>query len=117
MKLKFPLYLAAALLALSLNPSAIRAQALGDSKVVTPVASPGYPEGIAVHGNRFYVSGPAAFGQPLGSAYVNAYDLKTGAFAAAYPITITNPFAGMSALLVRPLDQTANSTSSSRSLA
>jgi sugar lactone lactonase YvrE len=28
---------------------------------------------------------------------VNAYDLKTGAFEAAYPITITNPFAGMSA--------------------
>ena len=97
MKLKFHLYLAAALLALSLNPSTIHAQALGDSKVVTPVAAPGYPEGIAVRGNRFYVSGPAAFGQPLGSAYVKAYDIKTGAFAANYPITITNPFAGMSA--------------------
>jgi len=96
MKLKFHLYLAAALLALSLNPSTIRAQALGDSKVVTPVSAPGYPEGIAVRGNRFYVSGPATFGQPLGSAYVKAYDLKTGAFAANYPITITNPFAGMS---------------------
>lgn len=70
---------------------------LGDSKVVAPVPNPGYPEGIAVRGNRFYVSGPATFGQPLGSAYVNAYDLKTGAFEAAYPITITNPFAGMSA--------------------
>jgi sugar lactone lactonase YvrE len=96
MKTKFYLYLAAALLALSLNPNTIRAQALGDSKVVTPVAAPGYPEGIAVRGNRFYVSGPATFGQPLGSAYVQAYDLKTGAFAATYPITITNPFAGMS---------------------
>jgi len=70
---------------------------LGDSKVVATVPSPGYPEGIAVRGNRFYVSGPAALGQPLGSAYVNAYDLKTGAFEATYPITITNPFAGMSA--------------------
>jgi len=69
---------------------------LGDSKVVAPVPSPGYPEGIAVKGNRFYVSGPAAFGQPLGSAYVNAYNLKTGAFVATYPITITNPLAGMS---------------------
>lgn len=97
MKLKFYFYLAAALLALSLNSNTIRAQALGDSKVVTPVAAPGYPEGIAVRGNRFYVSGPAAFGQPLGSAYVKAYDLKTGAFEANYPITITNPFAGMSA--------------------
>lgn len=97
MKLKFYLYLAAALLALSLNPSTMRAQALGDSKVVTPIPAPGYPEGIAVRGNSFYVSGPATFGQPLGSAYVKAYDLKTGAFEANYPITITNSFAGMSA--------------------
>jgi sugar lactone lactonase YvrE len=93
---KLPLYLAAALLALTLTPVCALAQALGDSKVVAPVASPGYPEGIAVRGNRFYVSGPASFGLPLGSAYVNAYDLKTGAFEASYPITITNPFAGMS---------------------
>src|SRR6478672_8630793 len=96
MRRNLTLYLAALLLALSLTP-AILAQALGDSKVVTPIALPGYPEGIAVRGNRFYVSGPAAFGQPLGSAYVRAYDIKTGAFAANYPITITNPFAGMSA--------------------
>jgi len=93
---KLPLYLAAALLALTLTPVGALAQTLGDSKVVAPVASPGYPEGIAVRGNRFYVSGPASFGLPLGSAYVNAYDLKTGAFEASYPITITNPFAGMS---------------------
>lgn len=97
MRRNLPLYLAAALLALSLTPIASYAQALGDSKVVTPIASPGYPEGIATRGNRFYVSGPAAFGQPLGSAYVRAYDIKTGAFEANYPITITNPFAGMSA--------------------
>lgn len=90
-------YFAVALLALSLTPIAIYAQNLGDSKVFSPVAAPGFPEGIAVNGNTFYVSGPAAFGQPLGSAYVKAYDLKTGAFEASYPITITNPFAGMSA--------------------
>ena len=97
MKRTFPIYLAAALLALILTPTTILAQTLGDSKVVTPIASPGFPEGIATRGNRFYVSGPAAFGQPLGSAYVRAYDIKTGAFEADYPITITNPFAGMSA--------------------
>jgi sugar lactone lactonase YvrE len=96
MNRKLFLYFAVALLALALNPAIILADNLGDSKVVTPVAAPGYPEGIAVKGNRFYVSGPATFGQPLGSAYVNAYDLKTGAFEATYPITITNPFAGMS---------------------
>ena len=50
-----------------------------------------------MRGNRFYVAGPAAVGQPLGSAYINAYDLGTGALEAVYPITITNPFAGMSA--------------------
>jgi sugar lactone lactonase YvrE len=97
MRRNFSLYFAAALLALSVTPDAIFAQTLGDSRVVAPVPSPGYPEGIAVRGNRFYVSGPAAFGQPLGSAYVRAYDIKTGAFEANYPITITNPSAGMSA--------------------
>src|ERR1044071_5834069 len=97
MRRKFPLYLAAALLALSLAPTAIFAQALGDSKVVAPVPPSGYPEGIATRGHRFYVSGPATFGQPLGSAYVYAYVIKTGALEATYPITITNPFAGMSA--------------------
>ena len=96
MRRYLPVYLAA-LLALIFTPTAILAQSLGDSSVVTPIAAPGYPEGIATRGNRFYVSGPAAFGQPLGSAYVRAYDIKTGAFEANYPITITNPFAGMSA--------------------
>ena len=98
MRRTFPLYLAVALLALFfLTPAAIFAQALGNSKVVATVPPPGYPEGIATRGNRFYVSGPATFGQPLGSAYVYAYDIKTGALEATYPITITNPFAGMSA--------------------
>ena len=97
MKRNLSLYFAAAVLALVVSPTAILAQTLGDSRVVAPVPSPGYPEGIAVRGNRFYVSGPAAFGQPLGSAYVYAYDIKTGAMEATYPINFTNPFAGMSA--------------------
>jgi hypothetical protein len=96
MRHKLALYLAAALLALSQTSTVLLAQALGDSKVVAPVSLPGYPEGIVVRGNRFYVSGPAAFGQPLNSAYVNAYSIKTGALEATYPITITNPVAGMS---------------------
>jgi hypothetical protein len=97
MRRKFPYYLAAALLALSLTPTAVLAQALGDSRVVAAVPSPGYPEGIAVRGNRFYVAGPAAFGFPLGSAYVNAYNIKTGVLEATFPITLTNPLAGISA--------------------
>src|SRR4030095_3869871 len=96
MKRNLILYFAVLLLASTLTTSVINAQTLGDSKVFSPVAAPGFPEGIAVNGNTFYVSGPATFGQPLGSAYVKAYNLKTGAFEKNYPITITNPFVGMS---------------------
>jgi hypothetical protein len=85
------------LLGLSLASIDASAQMLGDSTVKSSIPSPGYPEGIAVRGNRFYVSGPAALGQPLGSAYVHAYDIATGAPKGSYPITITNPLAGMSA--------------------
>ena len=98
MKIKlFSSFVVAVLLALSLTPTPNFAQALGDSKVIAPVPGAGLPEGIATRGNRFYVSGPADFGQPLGSAYVHAYDIHTGALEDTYPINITNPYAGMSA--------------------
>ncbi len=96
MKLRLSL-LTAVLLALCLTPAPSPAQALGDSKVIAPVPLAGFPEGIATRGGRFYVSGPAAFGLPLGSAFVQSYDLRTGAPEDTYPITITNPLAGMSA--------------------
>lgn len=89
--------LLATLLAFTLVSTAAPAQTLGDSKVIAPVPAPGFPEGIATRGNRFYVSGPAALGQAPGSAYVDAFDIRTGALEATYPITITNPFVGMSA--------------------
>ena len=95
MKLRVLFLLSAVLLALGSIDAP--AQALGDSTVRASVPSPGYPEGIAVRGNSFYVSGPAVLGSPLGSAYVHAYDIDTGAPKAYYPITITNPFAGISA--------------------
>ncbi len=97
MKFQLLFLLAAALFGLSLPATPASAQALGDSQVIASVPLAGYPEGIATRGNRFYVSGPAAFGMPLGSAYVQAYDIRTGALKKTYPITITNPFAGMSA--------------------
>ena len=97
MRTKLLFLLAAALLALSLMPTPATAQALGDSTVIAPVPLPGFPEGIAVRGNRFYVSGPANFGLPLGSAFVRAHNIRTGALEDTYPITVTNPFAGMSA--------------------
>ena len=98
MKTKLFLSLAALLLILSLIPVSVLADGpLGASNVIAPVPGAGLPEGIATRGNRFYVSGPADFGQPLGSAYVHAYNIRTGALEVTYPINITNPYAGMSA--------------------
>ena len=92
----------AVLLILILIPLTLFAEEpLGHSKVIAPVPGAGLPEGIATRCNRFYVSGPADFGQPLGSAYVHAYDIRTGALEATFPIDITNPFAGMSAAIAR----------------
>ncbi len=86
MKFHLSFLLAAALLALSLTPTSAPAQALGASTVIAPVPLPGFPEGIATRGNHFYVSGPAAFGLPLGSAFVYAYDIQAGALEATYPL-------------------------------
>jgi len=98
MKSKLFLSLAAVLLVLSVLPVSILASRdLGDSVVIAPVPGAGLPEGIVTHGTHFYVSGPADFGQPPGSAYVHAYDIRTGTLEATYPINITNPYAGMSA--------------------
>jgi Tol biopolymer transport system component len=73
-------------------------RALGDSQVIAQVPLPGFPEGIATRGDRFYVSGPTEPG-PLESAFVYAYDIRTGDLEATYPITITNPSVGTSAAL------------------
>jgi sugar lactone lactonase YvrE len=57
-------------------------QAFGDATVLATVPTPpGFPEGIAVHGNLVYVAGPATFGtagdgQP---SRVISFNLKTGA--------------------------------------
>ena len=96
MTFRHSLLLGAAVLTTSLTHAPISARSLGDSRVIAAVPLPGFPEGIAVRGRRLYVSGPAAFGQPLGSGFVQAYDLRTGTLEATHPITITNPFAGMS---------------------
>ena len=96
MTFRLLLRLSVTVLVLGLTPTVVATQNLGDSTKLAAVPLPGFPEGIATRGNRFYVSGPAAFGLPLGSAYVQAYDIRTGASTATFPITITNPFAGMS---------------------
>lgn len=90
---------AAAALLFGLFSSAVVAQdrPIGDSEVFASVPAPGYPEGIAVRGGRIYVSGPASFGLAQ-APMVWAYDLKTKALVAQYPIQFMNQFAGMRAL-------------------
>ena len=58
----------------------------GDARVLaTFPAEPGYPEGIAVKGNKVYVSGPARFGTAgTGPSTVVAYNRDTGALEATY---------------------------------
>jgi sugar lactone lactonase YvrE len=66
---------------------------LGDARVFAPFpANPGFPESIAVNGERVYVAGPAQFGNFLQPVVV-AYDINTGAMVAQYPIQGQNPLA------------------------
>jgi sugar lactone lactonase YvrE len=52
-------------------------RAIGDSRVISEVPAPGFPEGIAVAGNRFYVTGPAVFGH-FGISKLFEYDKRDG---------------------------------------
>lgn len=68
-----------------------RAQAatLGDSTVFTKIPTPpGFPEGIAVSGDRVYVCGPAVLGN-FEQSSVLAYNLS-GTFVQQYPIQNQN---------------------------
>lgn len=62
------------------------ARPYGDVKVLSTVpATPGFPEGIAVKGNRVYVAGPAKFGTTgSGPSHVFAFDIETGALVQTY---------------------------------
>ncbi|CAN5168703.1 hypothetical protein BH18ACT4_BH18ACT4_10440 [soil metagenome] len=53
----------------------------GDARILARVPTPpGYPEGIAVRGNRVYVAGPATFGTAgQGPSMVLVYNTVTGA--------------------------------------
>ena len=65
----------------------------GDARVFAPFPSdPGYPESIAVNGDRVYVAGPAQFGSFVQPKVV-AYDINTGAVVATYAIQGQNPLA------------------------
>lgn len=61
----------------------------GDSDVRARVPDPGFPEGIAVSGNKMYVSSPAQLGHS-GDARIFAFDTNKGTLVKQYPIPTTN---------------------------
>lgn len=70
----------------TLDAAAKQKRPYGDAQVLaTFPAEPGFPEGIAVKGNKVYVSGPARFGTAgTGPSTVVAYNRDTGATEAVY---------------------------------
>jgi hypothetical protein len=69
-----------AVVVLAFAGTAIAAQ-YGDIETFALVpAAPGFPEGVAVHGNRVFVSGPARFGTAgTGPSAIQVYDRNSGA--------------------------------------
>ncbi|HEX8475571.1 MAG TPA: SMP-30/gluconolactonase/LRE family protein [Pyrinomonadaceae bacterium] len=67
----------------------INVRPYGDVKVLATVPSPvALPEGIAVKGNKVYVSGPATFGN-AGNGHpseVYVFDIKSGELVERYPV-------------------------------
>jgi sugar lactone lactonase YvrE len=50
-------------------------------------ATPGFPEGVVVHGNSVFVSGPARFGTAgTGPSAIQVFNRKTGAFVQTIPV-------------------------------
>jgi hypothetical protein len=88
-------------LALSLCPGLFakgkEVRPIGDSEVFNLVPDPGFPEGIALRGDRVYVSGPATFGLNI-APEVWAYDRNSHEFVGSYPIQPLNPFVESRAL-------------------
>lgn len=78
---RFSLYLLATLMAVVFTASQTLQTAQADGlKVFANVpANPGTPEGIALHGNRVYVSGPARFGTAgTGPSAIHVYKRNNG---------------------------------------
>ena len=79
-----------ALLAVMSSSGVARAEEsrpFGDAKILAQLpAEPGFPEGIAVKGNRVYAAGPATFGTiGKGPSAVVALDIHSGLLLATYP--------------------------------
>ncbi|HVM07020.1 MAG TPA: SMP-30/gluconolactonase/LRE family protein [Acidimicrobiales bacterium] len=78
----------ALLLAPASSTAASARRSFGDARVVAHVPDPpGFPEGIALHGTRVYVAGPAAFGTTgKPPSRVVAFDSRSGALAREYRV-------------------------------
>jgi sugar lactone lactonase YvrE len=73
-----------------------RYRQIGDSRLIARVPEPGYPEAVAVHHDRIYVSGPAAAG--VGPSTVFVFDLTTGTLLDTIPIANEPSMGGVSCL-------------------
>jgi sugar lactone lactonase YvrE len=72
-------FLLLSLLALGAPADADPARAFGDTRVLAPVPAPGFPESVAVHGNKVFVSTQARFGTAgAGPSAIYAFDVRTG---------------------------------------
>jgi sugar lactone lactonase YvrE len=80
--------------------------AIGDSSVFAKVPFPGYPEGIVIHGDVIYVSGPAAFGVPGNFVPSNIYGFNKNTGALVKTITIQNQVGPLNALSCIAADDT-----------
>jgi hypothetical protein len=67
----------------------VRASQFGDIETFASVpASPGFPEGVVVHGNRVFVLGPARFGTAgTGPSAIQVYNRKTGALVTTIEVS------------------------------
>jgi len=75
-----------ATLGLSFPAGADPPRPIGDSKVVADIPDfPGFPEGVAVDGNKMYVSAPAQFGN-TGPGKIHVFNAHTGAPLGDYDI-------------------------------
>src|SRR5262245_48105447 len=82
----FTLLVFAATLALSLPATAGR-RPVGEVRVMAPIPSPGFPEGVVVWNNRAYVSTQSHGGTAgLGPSTVVAFNRRTGALLRTYTI-------------------------------
>lgn len=84
--------LGACLLTAALGAAPTAGAAFGDARILGPFPSdPGFPEGIAVDGDRVYAAGAATFGTTgAGPSAVVVYDRATGATIARHDVVGEN---------------------------